>query len=292
MNLDIDRPEQQIEPERRRSERDLPLPPRPPGREPLDDAPAREREAVRGRNSTYRISAAERATLYDIGRFRTVAVEDIGLSRYPGRAQQLREDLDSLTAQGLVQRRTAFVGGRQRQLDVLVLTRAGKDLLQRARPAGSTQAVYAGFVKPSEVAHDAAIYRMYQAEAVRIAKQGGTIRRLVLDYELKKKIYSPLAKAKHLPPAEYAKRQALVAEEHHLKVVRGKIPLPDLRIEFETRDGETSRVDLELATHHYHGSHLQAKADAGFTFYAAAADAAHLTRVMDEREITAVILSM
>ena len=60
----------------------------------------------------------------------------------------------------------------------------------------SGQKLYAGFVKPGEVAHDAAIYRMYQAEAARIEKAGGKIRRVILDYELKQKVYSPLAKAK------------------------------------------------------------------------------------------------
>jgi hypothetical protein len=63
-------------------------------------------------------------------------------------------------------------------------------------------------VKPQEAAHDAAIYRMYQAEATQIAKPRGAIRRDVLDNELKKKVYSPLAKARALPPIEFAKCQA------------------------------------------------------------------------------------
>ena len=49
---------------------------------------------------------------------------------------------------------------------------------------------------------------MYQAEANLIAKRRGSIRRDVLDYELKKKVYSPLAKARALPPIEFAKCQA------------------------------------------------------------------------------------
>jgi hypothetical protein len=75
-------------------------------------------------------------------------------------------------------------------------------------------------------------------------------------------------------------------------VIQGKIPLPDLRIEYVTRSGEAARVDLELATHHYHGQHLAAKAQAGFKMYAPGGAAAALKAVMEEREITAVILSL
>src|SRR5437879_1827659 len=77
---------------------------------------------------------------------------------------------------------------------------------------------------------------MYQAERERIEKAGGRIRRVVLDYELKQKAYSPLAKAKALPPLDYARRQEQIARENGLKVVQGHITLPDLRIEYETAE--------------------------------------------------------
>jgi hypothetical protein len=51
-------------------------------------------------------------------------------------------------------------------------------------------------------------------------------------------------------------------------------------------------VDLELATEHYHGSHMVAKAQAGFRFYCADGSANRLSRVLEEREITASILSL
>jgi hemin uptake protein HemP len=285
----MDRPieqEDRLEPSRLAMERVV-----EPGRSVERPAFSRDREAVPGRFRTFRVSDAERETLFDIGRFRTVAEVDLARFRYAGNSLQMEQDLRSLASQGLVQRRTAWIGRGHGKLDVLVLTRAGKELLDRARPPCS-QALYAGFVKPSEVAHDAAIYRMFQAAGERIQQEGGTIRRVVLDYEFKEKVYSPLAKAKRLPPAEYAKRQAAVASENGLKVVRGTIPLPDLRIEFETRDREMARVDLELATHHYHASHLGTKAEAGFTLYVADGSASRLSRVLEEREITAVILSL
>jgi hypothetical protein len=252
---------------------------------------SREREPVSIRGRIFRVSERERRTMEDIGKFRTIAMEDL-VNRYGGNAGRMRQDVRSLAAQGLVQRRPVWLSPRNEKLTVLVLTRAGKDLLEQAPSRDTSQTLYAGFVKPAEVAHDAAIYRMFQAEARRIEQDGGRVRCVVLDYELKQKVYSPLAKVKGLPALDYARRQIEVAQANHLKVVAGKIPLPDLRIEYETSRGDLARVDLELATHHYHGSHLQTKAEAGFKMYAPAEDSGRLSAVLEEREITAAILSL
>jgi hypothetical protein len=259
---------------------------------PETPLPSRGHTAVRDRGYVYRLSSAELETMHDIGQFRTVAIEDLAKCRYRDQTPLMQQDLRALRAQGLVQLRTVWTGPKSKELSVAVLTKLGKAILERHGQNTKDQALYAGFVKPAEVRHDAAIYRMFQAERQKIERAGGQIRRVVLDYELKRKVYSPLAKVKALPPAEYAKRQRDVAQANGLRVVHGKIPLPDLRIEYQTREGETARVDLELATHHYHGSHLQAKAEAGFKFYAADGAASRLSRVMEDREITAVILSL
>jgi len=51
-------------------------------------------------------------------------------------------------------------------------------------------------------------------------------------------------------------------------------------------------LDLEVATENYHGSHAAEKAAAGFRIYASQDTAARLSRALEEREITAVILSL
>lgn len=254
--------------------------------------PSREHALVRMRGSIYRLSPAELETMYDIGRFRTVAIVDLARHRYRGEIPAMQQDLRALRAQGLVQTRTVWNGPRIQNLPVVVLTKLGKEILQRHGSPQAGQALYARFVKPNEVRHDAAIYRMFQAECQKIERAGGRVRRVVLDYELKKKVYAPLAKAKALSPSEYAKRQQDVAQQHGLRVIDGKIPLPDLRLEFETRSGELSRVDLELATKHYHARALAQKAQAGFSFYAADGSGAKLSQVLEERDITVAILSL
>ena len=94
-----------------------------------------------------------------------------------------------------------------------------------------------------------------------------------MDFELKKRVYSPLAKAHTLAPLEYARKQAQVAHENGLQVVQGRIRFPDLRIEYENARGESGRVDLELATEHYRGEHMAAKGRAGFKIYVDSASA-------------------
>jgi len=66
----------------------------------------------------------------------------------------------------------------------------------------------------------------------------------------------------------------------------------DLRIDYEDRDGNMARVELELATEHYRGSNLAEKVRAGFSLYARAQDAPGLRRVLDQKELTAEILSL
>ena len=51
-------------------------------------------------------------------------------------------------------------------------------------------------------------------------------------------------------------------------------------------------MDLELATSHYRGRNLAEKVRAGFSIYARAEDASKLRRVLDQRELTAEILSL
>jgi hypothetical protein len=253
---------------------------------------SRIRTSVRMGRQVYSISPDEVRTMYDIGRFRVVRTEDLAAIRYGLSETRMGQDLQSLTAQGLIQQKTAWTGRNKEVETFLALTKIGKQLLKRQDGIPPDQAIYTGFVKPAELHHDAAVYPVFQREAAQIQKDGGRIRRVVLDYELKKKAYSPLAKAKALPPSEYAKRQAEVARQYGLKIVNGHITLPDLRIEYETPSGAAAQVDLEVATKDYHGSHAAEKAAAGFKIYATPDVAARLSRVLEEREITAEILTL
>lgn len=281
---------------------DLPdrLPPEPvrPGRLPareLEVPPlSRERSSVELGGYRYQVSPKETEVLRDIGRFRTIAIQDLERYRYPKRSVEMREDLESLHAQGLVREISTWTGGQEargQKLTVAVLTKRGQELIEQDLGRDASQKLFSGLVKPAEVRHDAAIYRMYQLEAERIRRSGGQVRRIVLDYELKQNVYRPLAKARSLPPPDYARRQAEIAAQNQLKVVHGKILLPDLRIEYERASGELAHVDLELASEHYRGGQMRGKAEAGFKFYAPADSIARLSSAFDP-EFAVEILSL
>ncbi len=263
------------------------------------DRASRSRDVVLVRNRAYHVSPAECALLADVGKFRTISVSDLLRHRYDGDRAKLRQDVVNLKAQKLVRQCRIMRGKGREDFSVLVLTKEGKHLTKQQRDS-SQQQFYAGLVKPQEIAHDAALYLMYQAEAAEIERQGGIVRRVVLDYELKKRVYAPLAKVRELPALEYARRQAEIAAENGLKVVEGKIPLPDLRIEYQTVEGELAKVDLELATEHYHGGHAAGKLKAGFKVYPDRHSASRLNAALsygrsstyDGPELTAQILSL
>ena len=242
---------------------------------------------IRGR--TYRLRSSEITTMVEIGTFRAIGLEDLGEFAYGSDKSRMGPDVENLIRQGLVQMKSVpheEKGSRQ----LLALTKAGHRFLTGNRFAGKDQALYHGFAKPREAHHDADLYRLYQKAAGKIERAGGRNLRIVLDYELKKRVYHDLAKLG--PDRASAESKRNVAERHGLHVVRGKIPLPDVCIEYDTPDGERARVDIELATSHYRGRTLAEKVRAGFSIYAHASDVSNLRRVLDQRELTAEILSL
>lgn len=251
----------------------------------------RERTQYGTRDRMYSLRASEIRTLIDVGRFRVVAVEDLANLGYAGDRSRMDSDLRNLARQGLLQRRGTSALKKESH-HVLALTKQGQGFLQRQGLVPEVQTIYSGLVKPKESNHDAALYRLYQKAAGEIERNGGKVLRVQLDYELKEKLYRKLGKAQ-APGEGWNQRSKLaLADQLRLPVVNGKVAFPDVRIEYANREMEISRVDLELATGHYHAQHLSEKARAGFQIYARSEDSAGLRRVRDEREIMTAILSL
>lgn len=248
------------------------------------------RNAYRDREHTYSLRNSEIHTLIETGRFRVVDTGDLARFAYAGNRERMEKEIRNLVRQGLAeQRNTSMFKKESRQ--VLTLTKQGHRFIRKQEFLPKDQAVYHGFVKPKEANHDADLYRLYQKVADDIERKGGHILRVTLDYELKEKLYRKLGEAQARNEARLDLQKQMLARELELPVVEGKVILPDMRIEYETREGERTRVDVELATSHYHGNHLAEKARAGFQIYARSQDADGLRRIRDEREITTAILS-
>lgn len=198
---------------------------------------------------------SESELLETIGAFRAIAVRDL--------KEAADADIRSLRNQGLVQTRGLIINGRSEP--VAVLTRTGRELLERSRD----QRIHVGLVKQRELEHDAQLYRMFQTERERLSAEGATVTGVVLDYQLTGE-YLRYIHEQRLAGVDADLARRAFAEAHDLPFVGEHIQLPDVRVEYETADGRIEYRDLELATEHYRRSEVGAKLNAGFRVYRAA----------------------
>jgi hypothetical protein len=232
------------------------------------------RERVRADGRDYALRGSEVRTLGTVGAFRVVPADEL---RRPGEsATVVRKDLENLRSLGLV-RTTPYIVGRERTT-IVTLTERGRSLVdaaQRPRDEHCRQTYYAGIARERELAHDSRLHRAYREAADRVVDEGGSIRRVVLEQELKREYQSFLQepnrgrKESTGRPQRDAIEIARWAEQHHLPSADGHVQFPDLRIEYETPDGRLDVRDLEVMTPHYRGAHAAAKVASGFSRYSA-----------------------
>jgi hypothetical protein len=249
----------------------------------------RSRTIYRGREREYSLRDSEVRTLADVGKFRVVPTEDLARFGYQGGQARMEADIRNLRKHGLVEQRT-IEGHSSYSAKVLTLTKEGHRLLKRAQLVCNRQATYHGLVKPKEARHDAELYRLYQKAAREIERSGGKVRRVILDLELKKDLYQACSRMR--PDRDPAYERISIASQFDLKVVNDKIPIPDLRIEYEDECRDVHRLDLEVATRDYRPHGLGEKAKAGFHVFARQQDHGRLRRVLDSQEITARIFAL
>jgi hypothetical protein len=160
-----------------------------------------------------------------------------------------------------------------RSRDVVVLTKNGRDLLESSRLERGQeprQAFYAGLRKPRELTHDAQVYRAYLRAEERLHERGASVRRVVIDYELKRDYQQSLQEPNrgrsdgdgrsHREPEEIA----AWAREHDLPYFDGSVHFPDARLEYEDHDRQVRHEDIEVVTPHYRGAHAGGTVRSGF----------------------------
>jgi hypothetical protein len=269
-------------------------PPRPEIGGDLEQHPARNAQSdspnahyVRDRG--YLLRDSEIRSLKEVGKFRVIPVADLMRHGYGGNRRLVERDVRDLVRHRLLTDRTIEIS-QKKILRVVTLTKAGRRLLRKTNQLPGDQSIYHGLVKPREVKHDADLYRLYQKEAARIERAGGRPVRVILEFELMRNVNRDLAKVG--PEKDDPERKSQVAQKHGLQLVNGKIPFPDMRIEYESPEHELRHVDLELATRDYRPKALAEKVRAGFCLYSRCEDASRLRRVLDERELTAGIFNL
>jgi hypothetical protein len=252
----------------------------------------RVRTKYADRDKTYSLRDSEIHTLSEVGKFRVAVTADLTQFAYNGDGSRMENDVENLTRQGLV-RHSGIPDAEYNSVSVVTLTKEGHKLLSRGKVVPSDQATYHDLKKPKEAIHDADLYRLYHKAADEIKADGGKVLRVMLDYEMKHELYSRHARASKDSHRDPETVQEEVARNYDLRVVDGKIPIPDLRIEYlNENDNEIQRRDLELATEHYHSRAFSEKARAGFQIYARPEDAAHFRRVRDDHHLITTIFRL
>jgi len=214
-----------------------------------------ERRPVILDRSRYLLRSSESELIETVGAFREIAVRDL--------KEAAEADIRSLRGQGLLHTRGLVINGRSEP--VAVLTRTGRELLERSRD----QRFPVGRVKAREAEHDAQLYRMFRTERELLEVERATVTRVVLDYQLAAD-YHRHVHEQQLAGVDTDQAKRAFAEAHDLPFAGDGIRLPDVRVEYETADGRIEYRDLELATAHYSRSQIGAKLSAGFRVYRAA----------------------
>ena len=148
----------------------------------LDLPRGRERRPVRERDRVYEIDGTESRMLATIGAFRIVSESDLHHGREDSRRAQRHLEQEGLLC----------TSPRSSDERAVVLTDRGRDLLEANRYERDDrsheprQTFWAGLRKPRELTHDTQVYRAYQRAEERLRGGGGRVRRVVLDYELKR----------------------------------------------------------------------------------------------------------
>ena len=233
-----------------------------------------------GRQPRRTLEARVDGAVRDVGAFRAVALRDLVERQFGGHPFAARRGLALAERRGWVKRRKAR-GPKGGEFTVVVATAAGAERAETLwRSAGRPeQRTFSGAVKPSEMVHDVAVYRAAGAARARIEAAGGRVVRVRIDAELKGRIAARTERARQAgkrDAVELAHR--LAAHALGLPVEGGKVLVPDAQIEYVDAAGRTGRCNVEVASEHYRGRSIRAKARAGFVLCAPTARAARAIR--------------
>lgn len=242
-------------------------------------AKAGSRPSRRGRGlarwGRFRLAADSVEALRAAGTFGTVELSDLtDLFESSGRCKRSVQELER---DGLL-RLERFQRG-SRRIEAVTLTSRGRRLLERCidpreRGDEEAQAYMSGRAHAAQVLHDTAVYRAARCEMRRIAAEGGEVRRIRTERQLRRIALRRMDAARR-GGEDGREARAAAAGQLQLTVAGGKLSFPDVRIEWErppAHGGEAGFVDIEVTTADYRQSSLSVKALAGYQIYRMAAD--------------------
>ena len=227
------------------------------------------------------------AALMDISAHRVVALDDLAAVHWAGHRYAARAGLQQLKREGLVHELRTDSG------NVMIATKAGaKAAAAEARRCdgwSDGQAFWSGGPRREDLQHDAGVYRAVLAAREQLAAHGIHRIRIRIDRELKEQVFRAAENAgiRAVQGVGGQRRQLILrqaaAEERRRQAAALELPtdemgrtqFPDVQVEFE-RDGQTTRVNIEVVSDQYRAGAIMAKARAGFVLHGANAKAGRL----------------
>ena len=261
-------------------------PERTAGREAWrDERPGRrERSGHRreydGRQERRTLESRVDGVVRDVGAFRAVALRDLVERQFDGHPFAARRGLALAERRGWIKRHKAR-GPQGGEFTVVVATPQGAARAEALwREAGRPdQRTFYGSVKPSEIGHDVAVYRAAGQAEAHIESSGGRVVRARIDAELKGELAARAERARRRAGRRAAElERCRTAAALGLAVEEGQVLVPDAQVEYVDAAGRTGRCNVEVASEHYRGRSIRAKARAGFALYAPTARAAAAIR--------------
>ena len=217
----------------------------------------------------------------DAAAFRAVAFADLVTQQFDGHPYAGRRGIAEAERAGWIER-VEGTGPNGGTFAVVVATPAGVERARIlwARAGREDQRGWFGVVKASDLDHDCAVYRAACDAAERIEAEGGRVERVRVDAELKGAVAAGTERVRHAEGREAAdtERRRLAAEVELPVSEDGTVLFPDAHIEYTDAAGRAGRASVEVASQHYSGATVRAKAAAGFQMYAAAGGAADFVR--------------
>ena len=212
----------------------------------------------------------DRDAIADVGMYRAVSYTDLSEQHYDNHPYVTRRAVTRMVRAGLMEEHEA-TGPQGNPFTVLTATARGRDAAHRAAlDAGHVpeQETWTGLVKPAELSHDTAVYRGALDERARIEAEGGRVVRVRLDAELKSRVATATETARAAGGDRAAETAtAAAAQELGLPLTDGHVMYPDAQLDIEDSDGIGGRVNVEIASDHYHAAAIAAKAGAGFALH-------------------------
>lgn len=142
------------------------------------------------------------------------------------------------------------------------LAAAGEAIARDACEAD--QRIYVGLRRRRDLEHDAGVWRTFQWASLELAARRARVRRVIVDAEFRSQLARRLLRPRDGSRPRRNQLEAAAASVG-LRVICGRIPLPDVRIEYTSEDGREARWDLEHVTPFSRAVFLGEKVAAGFT---------------------------